>query len=107
MIFFGEAFIITIIFNKTTLKRGDSKMSEEFQQFGKMLADAILLIYIYFGVIAVVLISAIVLVISYIKKIKSSDNTDRKKLLSLRISIIVIAAISIMLAYPILTLIFL
>ncbi len=82
-------------------------MSEEFQQFGKMLADAILLIYIYFGVIAVVLISAIVLVISYIKKIKSSDNTDRKKLLSLRISIIVIAAISIMLAYPILTLIFL
>ena len=46
-------------------------MPEEFQQFGKMLADAILLTYIYFGVIAVVLISAIVLVISYIKKIKT------------------------------------
>lgn len=55
-------------------------MPEEFRQFGKMLADAILLIYIYFGVIAVVLISAIVLVISYIKKIKSSENTDRKKI---------------------------
>ncbi len=84
-------------------------MTEEFQNLGKVIADAIIFTYIYLAVIVVVSILLIVLVIRYIIKKKNmcNDVNVKKKYVPLRISIIVVIAALILLLSPIIMGIFL